>query len=65
MNGFNSKLEHIHCDAPQGSILGPSVHHFADDTNLLNYNNSMKRINKQVNQDLKNLTIWLNEKTSA
>ena len=32
---------------------------FADDTNLLNYNNSVKRINKQVNQDLKNLTNWL------
>ena len=77
INGFNSKLEHIHCSVPQGSILGPllfliyiddldcairhcSVHHFADDTNLLNYNNSMKGMNKQVNQDLKNLTNWLN-----
>ena len=39
-----------------------SVHHFADDTNLLNYNNSVKRMNKQVNQDLKNLTNWLNAK---
>ena len=37
-----------------------SVHHFVDDTNLLNYNNSVKRMNKQVNQDLKNLTNWLN-----
>ena len=37
-----------------------SVYHFADDTNLLNYNNSMKRMNKQVNQDLKDLTNWLN-----
>ena len=32
---------------------------FADDTNLLNYNNSVKMINKQVNQDLKSLTNWL------
>ena len=31
-----------------------------DDTNLLNYNNSVKRMNKQVNQDLKNLANWLN-----
>ena len=37
-----------------------SVHHFTDDTNLLNYNNSVKRVNKQVYQDLKNLTNWLN-----
>ena len=36
------------------------VHHFADDTNLLNYNNSVKRMNKQVDQDLKNLRNWLN-----
>ena len=37
-----------------------SVHHFADDTNVLHYNNSVKRMNKQVNQYLKNLTNWLN-----
>ena len=37
-----------------------SVHHFADDTNLLNNNNSVKRVNKQVNQDMKNLTSWMN-----
>ena len=77
MNGFNSKLEHIRCGVPQGSVLGAllffiyindlncairyfSVHHFADDINLRNYNNLVKRINKQVNQDLKNLANWLN-----
>ena len=36
------------------------VHHFADDTNLLNYNNSVKRTSKKINQDLKNLTNWTN-----
>ena len=77
INGFTSKLEHIHWGVPQGSIVRPLlfltyvndlncaircclVHHFADDTNLLNYINSVKRMNKQINQDLKNLTNWLN-----
>ena len=35
------------------------VHHFADDTNLLNFDNSVKSIKKEVNQDLKNLGNWL------
>ena len=34
------------------------VHHFADDTNLLNFN-SFKKINKQVGHDLKCLSYWL------
>ena len=36
------------------------VHHFADDTNLLYTNNSIKNPNKFLNKDLKNLTNWLN-----
>ena len=36
------------------------VHHFADDTNLLYTNNSIKKLNKMLNKDLKNLTNWLN-----
>ena len=35
------------------------VHHFADDTNLLNFNNSVKKIIKQVGHDLKYLSYWL------
>ena len=31
------------------------VHHFGDDTNLLNFNSCVKSINKQVNYDPKNL----------
>ena len=30
------------------------VHHFADDTNLLYTNNSIKKLNKMLNKDLKN-----------
>ena len=35
------------------------MHHFADDTNLLNFNNCVKSINKRVIYDLKNLPNWL------
>ena len=35
------------------------VYHFADDTNLLIINKSLKRLNKLLNIDLKNLTNWL------
>ena len=35
------------------------VHHFADDTNLLNVSNCVRSINKQVNYDLKKLANWL------
>ena len=35
------------------------MHHFADDTNLLNFNSCVKSINKKVNYDLKNLSNWL------
>ena len=41
-------------------ILLNFVHHFADDTNLINFNSSIKVINKQVNKDLKTLSNWLN-----
>ena len=36
------------------------VHHFADDTNLLHFIESVAKLNKFVNQDMKNLTVWLN-----
>ena len=35
------------------------VHHFADDTNLLHVNSSMKKLNKLLNHDLKSLCNWL------
>ena len=33
----------------------PKKNHFTNDTNLLNFNTSIKLINKRVNHDLKNL----------
>ena len=38
------------------------VHHFDDDTNLLHINDSVKKLNKADNSDLRNLTNWLNAK---
>ena len=37
-----------------------TIHLFADDTNLLCQSNSMKKLNKLVNADLKHLANWLN-----
>ena len=37
------------------AIKSCNVHHFADDTNLLCLSNSIKKLNKQVNADLKHL----------
>ena len=37
-----------------------NVHHFADDTNLICHSNSIKKLNKVVNADLKHLVNWLN-----
>ena len=36
------------------------VHNFADDTNLIHFSKSVKKLNKHANLDLKNLTYWLN-----
>ena len=42
------------------AIKSCKVHHFADDTNLLCLSNSIKKLNKKVNADLKQLVNWLN-----
>ena len=36
------------------------MHHFADDTNLLSIDKSIKVLCKKVNYDLKVITNWLN-----
>ena len=36
-----------------------NVYHFADNTNLLNINKSLKKLNKLLNIDLKNFANWL------
>ena len=49
----------IYIDDLHAAIKYSEVHHFAYDTNLLNFNSCVKSINKQVNYDLKNLSNWL------
>lgn len=40
-------------------IQNSTVYHFADDTNLLNIQDDYKKLQKSINQDLKNLYMWL------
>ena len=42
------------------SVKNSIVHHFADDTNLLSIDKSLKVLCKKVNYDLKGITNWLN-----
>ena len=36
------------------------VHHLDDDAYLLHFNKSVAKLDKLVNQNMKNLTVWLN-----
>ena len=49
----------IYINDLHSAIKFSSVYHFADDTNLLNISNNIKRTQKQVNIDLKSLYKWL------
>ena len=49
----------IYINNLHAAIKYSEVQHFADDTNLLNFNSCAKSINKQVSYDLKNLSNWL------
>ena len=42
------------------AIKFSDVHHFADDTNLINTSDSLKQLAKQMNLDLRFLSQWLN-----
>ena len=78
INRYESGLVAINCGFPQGSLLSLlyindlnqamkfcKVLHFVQDTNLSCLNNSVKKMNKLVNSDLKHLINWLNaNKTS-
>ena len=50
----------IYINDLHNSITHSTVHHFADDTNLLYSSKSLKKIGSKINYDLKGLTDWLN-----
>ena len=75
INGYETGLATTNCGVSQGSVLGAlqfllyindlnqvikfcKVHHFAD--NLSYLSNSIKKLNKLINADLKCLVNWLN-----
>ena len=41
------------------AIKHSKVHHFPDYSNLLNFSHSIKKMNTQVNYDLRNLNDWI------
>ena len=51
-----SFVPYLHNDL-HAAIEFSDVHHFPDDTNLLNFNSCVKSINRQVNYDLKTYQI--------
>ena len=50
----------LHINDLNQAIKFCKVHHFADDINLLCLSNTIKKLNKLVNADLKDLLNWLN-----
>ena len=80
-NSYGSGLAAINCGVSQWSVLGALlillytndlnqvikfwIHHFPDDIDLLCLSNSIEKVNKIVNADLKHLVNWLNAKKNS
>ena len=50
----------LYINDPTQAMKFCKVHHFADDASLLCLSNSIKKLKKAVNADLKHLANWLN-----
>ena len=59
-SGLGTFLFLLYVNDVNQAIKFCKVHHFDDDTNLLCLSNSIKKLNKLVNADLKPLANWLN-----
>ena len=59
-SGLGSLLFLLYLNGLNQAIKFCKVQHFADDTNLLSLDNSIKKLDKLVNADLKHLVNWLN-----
>ena len=49
----------IYINDLRNAIYHSTVHHFADDTNLLYVNKDLRIIQNKINKDLKSLCVWL------
>ena len=49
----------IYINDVNGAVTHSKVHHFADDTNMLYFSNSLKDTNRKVNYDLRHIVEWL------
>ena len=58
MESLRTTVPYLH-KWPQQRIKYSGVNHFADDTNLLLSDISLKKMNKHINHNLKLLNIWL------
>ena len=50
----------VHINVLHCSTKYCKVYYFADDSDLMDFQASIKTINKQINYDIKNLSNWLN-----
>ena len=56
---LGSLLFLIYINDTNGVVNFSKIHHFADDTNILNTSNALKDINRKISRDIKSIAEWL------